>query len=220
MTEEARHPPAPTHPSPREESYLGDKDRVVYARMAEWTPEQVLCLMQGINPASVDFDSSRTWEQLSDAYDALTEIRRVVDHPAFRSYCQTFFADKLPRMDAFSAAWMKKPIPVSVWLRMFQESKVSFPADLTIEAQASITRAKQKWPWGDYENPRLELMHRAIEEFITEGDDTYPPKNEVVTWLMGQKIDNNQKVTNDLAEKMETIISPRTYAPHRQKYHP
>ncbi len=74
-----------------------------------------------------------------------------------------------------------------------------------------------KWPWGDYETPLLGILAEAVNQFCLSGD--YPKKDsgEVARWIEERMKERNLPPSATLADKIETIISPRPYSHHRQR---
>lgn len=72
-----------------------------------------------------------------------------------------------------------------------------------------------KWPWGDYETPLLQILAEAVNHFCLAGD--YPKKGEVVDWVKERICEAGLQSSDTLADKIETIISPRPYSHHRQR---
>jgi len=74
-----------------------------------------------------------------------------------------------------------------------------------------------KWPWGDYETPLLQILAEAVNHFCLAGD--YPKKGgrEVAEWVKKRMEQDGLPSSDALADKIETIISPRPYSHHRQR---
>jgi hypothetical protein len=81
------------------------------------------------------------------------------------------------------------------------------------------------WPWGDYETPLLRILADAVDHFCVKNDlAKYPKKGtdkkdlgEVVNWIMARMQADGIKSSKSLADKMETLIAPRTYTHNRQR---
>ena len=91
---------------------IDDKELDVYVRFQDWTPEEVLCLMERTPPDEVDFDDPGAWVRLSCAYDALTTLWHLFNHPSFRR--------EFKSIDPFTPAWMKTRFSVRAWLGVFR----------------------------------------------------------------------------------------------------
>ena len=83
--------------------------------------------------------------------------------------------------------------------------------------QSPPPRRGGKWPWGDYETPLLKILAEAVNRFCLTGD--YPKKDtgEVVRWVKERMELAGLPPSYTLADKLETIISPRLYSHHRQR---
>ena len=74
-----------------------------------------------------------------------------------------------------------------------------------------------KWPWGDYETPLLKILAEAVNQFCLTDD--YPKKDggEIVQWIRERMKQEGLPPSDTLADKIETIISPRLYSHQRQR---
>lgn len=85
------------------------------------------------------------------------------------------------------------------------------------------TNTPTAWPWGNYENELLPILAEAVKEFCADGKDAHYPKkdtNEVQNWIIERMKAKGMTPTQNIANTIETMISPRKFAPHRQKKAP
>lgn len=75
----------------------------------------------------------------------------------------------------------------------------------------------QQWPWGDYETPLLRILAAAVSQWCLAGE--YPQKK---TGKVQESIKAEMKkagipISESLVDRIEIIISPRSYSHTRQR---
>lgn len=86
------------------------------------------------------------------------------------------------------------------------------------EIENSSCNSTGPWPWGDYETALLRVLADTVKEFC-QNETGYPKKEsgEVTQWIEECMKKRNLEFSKSMAERIETIISPRPYVHHRQK---